>query len=404
MSKEIVQIKELPIYIGGLEAKLKEMQYAERSIVNHLMVLRRFFRFAESNGFECYDSFAVQKFIIAYNGDDFDNKYHSYRYTRPFAMLDDFIQHKSISRQKYFKTCEFDVGFNEYFTSFLKHLESRNYAEGSVKCCRSHLLRFQYLIDNGIKSLSSITHSVIRDYFNTLAAFSTTTSSCIARELKKLFEFLKICNFLEEDFSTDIPNFKNTRWEKLPDKFSTEEISKIIAAIDTNNPLGKRDYAIVLTAVRLGLRSCDVTALKFRSLDWSKKELRIIQRKTGVPLTLPLPDDVGWAIIDYIKNGRPDIDSEYVFVGHNVPFKPLTKHTNFVAIYMRKAGLYQNGHRRVGMHTLKRTLATSMLENDVPVNIIAQTLGHSDLNSIGNYIRISPKLLKKCAMEVNDFE
>ena len=129
-----------------------------------------------------------------------------------------------------------------------------------------------------------------------------------------------------------------------------------------------------------------------------------MQKKTGMPLTLPLPDDVGWAIIDYIRNGRPDSDSENIFVSFTPPYQELTKYSNYVAKYMRKAGLYSGEHRRVGMHTLRRSLATAMLENNVPVTVIAQTLGHGDLHTVGSYIRVSTKLLKQCAMEVSDYE
>ena len=110
-------------------------------------------------------------------------------------------------------------------------------------------------------------------------------------------------------------------------------------------------------------------------------------------VTLPLPEDVGWAIIDYIKNGRPESSSAGIFTSHCPPYNDLTQYTNYVVKYLRKAGMYSKEGRRVGMHTLRRTLATSMLENDVPVTVIAQTLGHSDLHSVGNYIRISPSLL-----------
>lgn len=405
MSEKIVQIMELPAHIDGLCKRLKEMGYADSSIKSYRSILCKFCKYAEKMQHRAFDSFAVQQFVIAYNGDDYDDKFHSYRYNRPFAMLNDFIAFNSVSRQKYSSVSTFNETYSAGFTSFLEYLARLNFSDFSIKCCRSHLLRFHdFLINNGVNDFSGLTSENVRAYFNTLSDYSTTTSAQIARDLKKLFVYLKIHGYTSEDFSSSVPNFRNTRGEKLPDKFTDEEIAKIISAIDRNNPIGKRDYAIVLIAVRLGLRNGDVTRLKFSSLDWTNKEIHIVQQKTGVPLTLPLPDDVGWAVIDYIKNGRPDSDCEYVFVGHNPPFEQLTVYTNFVAIYMRKSGLYIEAKRKLGMHTLRRSLATAMLENNVPVNVIAQTLGHSDLNSVGNYIRISTTLLKKCAMEVTDYE
>ncbi len=274
----------------------------------------------------------------------------------------------------------------------MNYLEQRNYAAASVKVFRSHLLRFQhYLLNNDICTLDKLTSVVVKNYCNSLTAYSTTSCCLIIRELKQMFEFAKIKGYVDKDLSVDLPHVKNTRSQRLPDTFTAEEINKILSVVDRDNPLGKRDYAIVITAVRLGLRNCDVISLKFSALDWSKKEIHIVQKKTGVPLTLPLPDDVGWAIIDYIKNARPDSSSESIFVGFNPPYGGLTIHNNLVAKYMRKAGLYSEEKRRSGMHTLRRSLATSMLENDVPVPVIAQTLGHGDLNTVGSYIRVSIK-------------
>jgi site-specific recombinase XerD len=95
----------------------------------------------------------------------------------------------------------------------------------------------------------------------------------------------------------------------------------MLSAIDRGNPGGKRDYAMLLLVTRLGLRISDVNNLKFENLNWSKKIINIVQHKTNESLTLPLLNDVGWALIDYIKNGRPRVDSPCVFVTHVVPYK-----------------------------------------------------------------------------------
>ena len=310
MSDKLVRIKDLPSYIDGLREKLREMNYSEGTISSTTRILLKFCKYAEETNCEFYDSFTVQNFIIINNGDDYDDKYYSHRLNRPFVMLNDFVNFNNVTRQKYWNACDFKEGYAEYFKPFIEHLMSRNFAEGSIKACRSHLLRFQhYLLDNGIASFVLISHEAVSGFCDMLAVYSTTTTCQITRDLKKLFEYSMVHGVLTEDYSKNLPKYKNTRGQKLPDKFTAEEIAKIIDAIDTNNPLGKRDYAIVLTAVRLGLRNCDVTTLKFSSIDWNKKEIHLIQQKTGVPLTLPLPEDVGWAIINYIKNGRPKSDS-----------------------------------------------------------------------------------------------
>lgn len=404
LSNEQVRIRDLPSLIEALCEHLKKSDYSEYTIRRVRNTLKRFCSFADENSIEVYDSFAVQSFIAFSYGDDYQDKFYSYSVTRPLGMLNDYLRFGTVLRQKYSNET-FTDEFKPLFQSFLNYLECRNYAERSVKICRSHLLRFQhFLLNNNIRTLDKLSSDAVKNYCFSLASYSTTASCQTIRELHHLFTYAKINDYLTDDLSVGLPHIKNTRAQRLPDIFTPQEINKILDVIDRDNPLGKRDYAIVITAVRLGLRYCDVISLKFSAVDWAKKDIHIVQKKTGVPLTLPLPEDVGWAIIDYIKNARPDSASDYVFVGFNPPYDQLTIHGNLIAKYMREAGLYSNEKRRAGMHTFRRSLATSMLENDIPVPVIAQTLGHSDLNSVGSYIRISIKLLKKCAMEVNEFE
>lgn len=405
MQRKQIQIEEIPSVSAALCAHLKETGYSEYTIRRTRTRLDQYYKFALSTGARVHDSFSVQSFIIANYGDDYQNKYYSYSISRPFAMLEDYLQLGTVMRQKYGKGCGPEEELMLSFQMFLKYMQQQGYAEGSIRGCHSHLLRFQhYLRGNGIQEICDLTHEIVKLYSETLLAHSTTSICQITRELRQFFAYAQIHGFLKDDFSGDLPYFKNTRGQRLPDRFTADEINKIIDAIDRNNPLGRRDYAIVLTAVRLGLRNGDVIALKFSSVNWAKKELHIVQEKTGIPLTLPLPDDVGWAIIDYIRNGRPDSTSPNIFVSFTPPYQGLTSYSNYVAKYMRKAGLYSNEHRRAGMHTLRRSLATAMLESDVPVTVIAQTLGHGDLHTVGSYIRVSTKLLKQCAMEVDDYE
>ncbi len=405
MQRKQIQIEEIPSISKALCEHLKEMGYSEYTIRCTRTRLNQYYKFAVSSGTRIHDSFSVQNFIIANRGDDYQDKYHSHSISRPFAMLEDYLQFGTVMCQKYGKGCGPEEKLASHFQMFLEYMQQQSYADGTIQSCRSHLLRFQhYLRSNGIHELCDLTHEAVKLYSETLMTRSTTSICQITRELRRFFEYAQIHDFLKDDFSKDLPHFKNTREQRLPDRFTADEINKIIGAIDRDNPLGRRDYAIVLAAVRLGLRNGDVLALKFSSLDWAKKELHIVQKKTGTPLTLPLPDDVGWAIIDYIRNGRPDSNSENIFVSFTPPYQELTQYSNYVAKYMRKAGLYSSEHRRVGMHTLRRSLATAMLENNIPVTVIAQTLGHGDLHTVGSYIRVSTKLLKQCAMEVSNFE
>ena len=107
---------------------------------------------------------------------------------------------------------------------------------------------------------------------------------------------------------------------RIPSIWSHEDLKKLLDTIDRGNPSGKRDYAIILLVARLGLRSVDVKNLMLSDIKWSENKVMLVQSKTNEPVLLPLLKDVGWAIIEYLKNGRPESDFPNVFYGTWHPY------------------------------------------------------------------------------------
>ena len=104
---------------------------------------------------------------------------------------------------------------------------------------------------------------------------------------------------------------------KIPSAWTLDEIKQLISVIDRTSPIGKRNYAMILIACVLGLRVGDIKDLRFSNFDWESKTLNIIQNKTHKPLTLPIPEPVGWAVIDYIQNGKKFIKFSHVDITHH---------------------------------------------------------------------------------------
>lgn len=100
---------------------------------------------------------------------------------------------------------------------------------------------------------------------------------------------------------------------RIPSVWTEDELKKLIAAIDRGSPKGKRDYAIILLACCLGTRCKDIKNLRMQNFRWEENKLVFTQSKTREILSLPLIPEVGWAVIDYLKYGRPKIDSPYLF-------------------------------------------------------------------------------------------
>lgn len=113
--------------------------------------------------------------------------------------------------------------------------------------------------------------------------------------------------------------------------------------------------------------------------------------------------DVGWAVIDYLKYGRPKVDSPYIFVRHIAPFLPFSEddHLNqLIKAYMVKAHIPVSGKRR-GMHSLRHTMASVLLEKDTPLPVISDIIGHLDTNSTAVYLKVDMARLAECPL---DFE
>lgn len=135
--------------------------------------------------------------------------------------------------------------------------------------------------------------------------------------------------------------------------------------------------------------------------------LSIVQHKTHKPLTLPIPDAVGWAVIDYIKNGRPTYDgSDLIFVKRMPPFNGLSDNNhleNRLVFYSRKAGISHYKSRRSGFHSLRHSVGSMLLEMETPLPVITTILGHSDSNITSVYLKTDVEKLAQCILEPEDF-
>jgi integrase len=188
---------------------------------------------------------------------------------------------------------------------------------------------------------------------------------------------------------------------RIPSVWTEDELKKLIAAIDRGSPKGKRDYAIILLACCLGIRCTDIKNLRMENFRWEEKKLVFIQSKTRQALSLPLTPETGWAVIDYLKYGRPKIDTPFLFVKHMAPFGPFSEanHLNqLIKRYMELAHLPTLKKKR-GMHSLRYTMASMLLERNTPLATISDILGHVDTDSTAVYLKIDFKKLKECSLD-----
>ena len=143
----------------------------------------------------------------------------------------------------------------------------------------------------------------------------------------------------------------------------------LLAAVDRGSPKGKRDYAILLLACRLGLRVSDIVGLRLEHLHWREDRIEMAQAKTGAPLVLPLNEEVGEALIDYLQHGRPVTHHREVFLRLKAPVEPFSRYDNLhqiLTFYRQRAGIALPAQARKGLHSLRHTVATPLARGGDP--------------------------------------
>lgn len=189
--------------------------------------------------------------------------------------------------------------------------------------------------------------------------------------------------------------------EKLPSVYSAEEIKQIETSVEQSSHVGKRDYAILLLATRLGLRASDICGLTFSNIDWDTNKIIMTQFKTGRLIELPLLIEIGEAIVNYLKYARPKSDLLEVFLTASAPYRQMNHIglNGIVARIMRQSGV-DISKRKFGPHAMRHTLASQLLRNGVSLPIISEALGHENTQTTMEYIRIDVCNLIKCTLDV----
>lgn len=186
-------------------------------------------------------------------------------------------------------------------------------------------------------------------------------------------------------------------------------VSSYIASSDDGKLLSQlelssnRDKAVMMLALKLGLRDCDICSLTFQEIDWKKDCIRLIQKKTGEPLVLPLLPDVGNAIMDYILNERPERKDSYpyVFLREQAPFNRLTSIYMICSKVIRRSGIEPVNAGPLGPHLMRHTLVNRMLASRVPHQVITDTLGHTSKESDKSYLSMEESMLRQCALDLS---
>jgi len=391
-------------------ASLMQAGYSPESTKRIMGVWNRLEKQAITKNDGIYTTEFGEQFLLGHHGlTPYDDLTRTQQDTnRAVKMLNDVCALGYVLPLRMAKGYIFPEQFESMFTQFLEYREQLGRHPHDIRDTKLCLERFgQFLKTKGITDVGQVDMYIIHEMIQSTSALGKSSLENTIRRVRFFFEWAYANGFVSSDISKHIPKTVYYKHKTLPSVYTPDEVERLLQVVDRGNAMGKRDFAMILLAARTGLRSRDICDLEFCNILWESNRIELIQQKTGHSLSLPLAAEVGEAIIDYLKHGRPKYsESPKVFVKH-VPdfgsFTPAQLYTH-TRKYMHKAKIFMPKSRKAGTHALRHSLASLLLEKEVPPAVISGVLGHVDSDTTGEYLAIDIKGLRSCALNVPKFD
>lgn len=326
------------------------------------------------------------------------------RKARAVLFIRDTLDGKDIARKYCYDTITIPENFQQDLQLYNEWQASKGCSTSTISTRIGRLKPFfTYILKSGCSSIDDLDAQTFVNFIGTLDAhYNSASKSNILYTLKSYF----LCPMIRQQlqFSPDffLENLHTNKHERLESFYSAEEIRSVLASVDRSSKQGEMIYVMMLLASVYGLRSCDIKTLQLSNLDWKNQRIRLRQQKTRRYLELPLTTEVSLALLDYIKNARPDTMNNHIFIRQRPPQVPYADYNHFsnkVYAYFKKAGV-NTDRKHAGLHSMRHSLATAMMSDGVEISGIATILGHTSPQSTTRYIWSDITQLREAAMEV----
>lgn len=376
----------------GLLRLLQEKAYGKDTLNNYHRKLNQLGRYMVANDIVTYDPFVGQRFIDDYCSTRGLGAGTRQGFQTVLHRLDDFYA-SQYSSQRNPVLPPLSPPYTTWMEAYLQQCREADGNRDSTIVGKRYFLREFY------GHLESLGCHDLRE-----ADFALIGRACLLQNdkdgwavIRTFLRYLNAADLLPRDFSTIVPSF--TRAFRLPSTYTEDEVNRFEEGIDTHSNVGKRDYAMLLLATRLGMRSGDIANLTISSLGFTHDTIRITQEKTSEPLHLAMIPAVKTALADYLKNGRPEAGLPYVFLRARAPFEKITTSVvrHGTAKYFSKAGIDTTGKKH-GPHVFRFSLASSMINHGESYDVVRKILGHADPDAVKHYARVDIERLRAYAI------
>lgn len=405
---------------GGLDSLLVNalkhldgLGYSPGTVANYRNTWKEFQRFAQDREeTEALSTDMVHQFLASYgiSSEEVEASLtFRQRHVRTvMRVLSEFALHGCFQlcgrRRKEVKlTTEMGNILCDYKGFCREHLKSHT---GTVRIRKRDIAWFLHYLDfRGIATVKEIQRPVLSGFVSWRAHLKPATLARLISSIRSLLRYLCMRGEVSSDLIEQMPKVRVGRDERIPSVWKSEDVDALLATVDRGSPPGKRDYAILLLAARLGIRASDIRNLRFEHLLWDQARIEMKQTKGGEPLSLPLSEEIGHALIDYLRHGRPSSHHREIFLRANAPFEPFGHDNNLhhiITKYRRKAKIDLSARSRRGLHSLRHTVASRLLEAGTPIETISGIMGHLSIETTRIYTKIDVEALRSAAIGMEE--
>lgn len=378
-------------FAGAYRRELIGRGYTPRSAVSQLRQVSRFSDWLEASGWSvsAVNAGLIEEFL----GWQREGGRHKAQWSRPgLACLVDVLSEWHVLatggpvKERSPREAML-AGFEHYL------LAERGLAAGTVRGYVDHARRFLEQLRPGTELADVSAAEVTTAVLDRSVAVSVSATQNFVSGLRAFLRFGVIEGLVSVDLSQAALPVTGRRRSTLPAGITTADARALLNSCDRRSALGRRDYALIITLLRLGLRRSEVARLRLDDIDWRAAEVAV-RGKGAREDRLPLPVDVGEAIASYLRRGRRATGRRELFLQARAPYEPIASGT--VASTVRRA-CRRAGIAEVGSHRLRHTMACQMISDGVPLVEIAQVLRHHSLQTTAVYARVDLDRLRQLA-------
>jgi len=292
--------------------------------------------------------------------------------------------------------------FQHLLDSYLKWMRDYQHAAPGTLGIRSHSLSqfLQWLGSRAtVEGMSELTPDIVERFFLSYAQnMGHSARHSMQSALRTFFRFCLHHGYVPRPLDCAVPTLRTYKLATVPRGLTDEQARQVINGINRGNNAGRRDYAICQMLYTYGVRGGQVRALRLQDIDWAAGRILFKALKHGKDSLLPLTDDVGQSLLNYLQNGRPPRTFQEVFLTTRAPYHPLPHSSTLSSIVLRHINASGINCHSKGAHVFRHNFATRMLQKGHALKEVADVLGHRHLDTTFIYTKVDFNALKQVGL------